>query len=143
MSEQRRVLRAEDDAGWCPERQHGDLPVRTVGEGAVGVVDDGDPPAGPLERAWVGDGDHAEVTAGEPALPRSERVRRRQVVELRQLGERHFGDRGQARGQAAHEWAGRSVGQVDLDHVGSEAVAGIRTGSCVDMGSGVVRRPPR
>ena len=79
MSEQRRVLRTEDDAGWCPEREHGDLVLGTVDEGAVAVVDDGDPPAGPLEGAGLGDGDHAEVTAGEPALPRGERVRRRQV----------------------------------------------------------------
>ena len=35
-SEQRRVLRAEDDAGWCPEREDGDLPLGAVGEGAVG-----------------------------------------------------------------------------------------------------------
>ena len=36
MSEQRRVLRTEDDAGWCPEREDGDLPLETIGEGAVG-----------------------------------------------------------------------------------------------------------
>ncbi len=121
------MLRAEDDAGRCPEREDGDLPPRAVGERAVAAVEDGDPPAGPLERAGLVDRDEAEAAAGEPALVGAERVRHRCVSQVGELVERHLGDRRQAGGEAAEEWAGGPVGQGDFDHVGSAAVRGSRT----------------
>lgn len=102
------------------------VPLRTVGLRTVAVVDDGDPPAGPLERAGLGDGDDAEAAASEPALPRSERVRRRHVLKLGELGERDLGDGGKAGGKTPHERARRSAGQVDW----------------IMSGSGVLREQP-
>jgi hypothetical protein len=87
-TEQRRVLRAEDHPGRRPEREDGDLAPGAVGEGAGAAVDDGDPPAGPLERPRVVDRDEPRAAAGQPAPAGAERVRERQVDELGELVER-------------------------------------------------------
>jgi len=122
-------------------------PTRTT---SVAAVNDGEPPASPLERAGVSNRHETEAATGQPTPPGGECLRQRpNFGQLRQVAQGCLGDRRQARGEAAHQRAARSVCQADLDHVGSMPPQW-RTeppnvpGGCIRRaGVGSLRRPPR